>query len=430
MQPTIEPKAIFLGFCERANSVTLGNTHLQKTNIVGLVQIVLSYIFPYRLDGWSMILAISKSQLGNPFVLQITNDSEKVIWNVNMDFKEGQEGSELQFQKGSVAISPLLPTEGWMPFIIQLKGLGLVIDNPGNYTVQLLSQEFSQNIGSFAVTPVDPPPLTTERINAIKSDPNAMKSLFSTILCKKCSSQIRSYAALEKTPKIEEEGWVWYEDLPATFSCQCGQTTADLGYIRRNLYGFLGQPKVGESALNFTPMYEKSSLRETRSKFERLLRTNPSEESLQLFINENPILLHQFPANNIFSKPPILTEYKTDFGILSPQKELILIEIEKTTTRLMTKAGDPAADLTHALQQVRNWLHSFDTHKLAALAGMSIDPDQVSLIRGVVIAGREYGYDAKHLRILKATDWGRIILLTYDDLLFALDALIEKFEQL
>jgi len=74
MQPIIKPTVIFLGFCERANSVTQGNTYLQKTNILGLVQIVPSYIFPYRLDEWVMVLAISKSQLGNKFDLQITND--------------------------------------------------------------------------------------------------------------------------------------------------------------------------------------------------------------------------------------------------------------------------------------------------------------------------------------------------------------------
>ena len=35
MPPTIEPKFIFLGFCERANLVQQGNTHLQKTNFLG-----------------------------------------------------------------------------------------------------------------------------------------------------------------------------------------------------------------------------------------------------------------------------------------------------------------------------------------------------------------------------------------------------------
>jgi hypothetical protein len=48
----------------------------------------------------------------------------------------------------------------------------------------------------------------------------------------------------------------------------------------------------------------------------------------------------------------------------------------------------------------------------------------------VVIAGRDSGYDAEHLRKLKGRDWGKVSFLTYDDMLFSVDALIRKMEVL
>lgn len=42
---------------------------------------------------------------------------------------------------------------------------------------------------------------------------------------------------------------------------------------------------------------------------------------------------------------------------------------------------------------------------------------EVSSVRAAVIAGRDLGSDAEHLRRLKARDFGRVRLLTYDDVL-------------
>jgi hypothetical protein len=51
-----------------------------------------------------------------------------------------------------------------------------------------------------------------------------------------------------------------------------------------------------------------------------LLNSNPPEEKLQKFIEQNPILLHQFPANKLFSKPPILTFSTLTSPLLRPKK--------------------------------------------------------------------------------------------------------------
>src|SRR5690606_37536672 len=144
------------------------------------------------------------------------------------------------------------------------------------------------------------------------------------------------------------------------------------------------------------------------TEFGKLIDKNPAEEVLQKFIEKNPVILHQFPADQLFFKPSILTKFKADFAIVTPQKELILVEIEKAGTRLLRKNGDHHSDLTHALGQIHSWLHEADEHRLALLDALEIPRDMVSKIRGVVIAGRDLGNDAAHLRRLKGADLGRV----------------------
>lgn len=139
-------------------------------------------------------------------------------------------------------------------------------------------------------------------------------------------------------------------------------------------------------------------------------------------------MLHQFPAEKLFYKPQILTHFKADFAVLTSQKELILIEIENTQTRLLKKDGDAAAPLSHSIDQVRNWLHVLDEHRRAATESLGID--RISSVRGVVIAGRDAHYNSEHLRRLKGFDLGRITILTFDDLAFNLCALAERIGKL
>ena len=177
-------------------------------------------------------------------------------------------------------------------------------------------------------------------------------------------------------------------------------------------------------------MYEKSAIENIKSNFSKLIRGKYQEEKIQKYFEENTILLHQFPADQIFFKPRILTFFIADFAIITPQKELILIEIEKTDIRLLKKDGGIAAPLNHAFDQVRDWLHIIDEHKLAFLDSLEINKDCVSTVKGVIIAGSDEGYDAKKLRRLKSIDFGRIVFLTYDDILFSLNALLKSLSSL
>jgi hypothetical protein len=116
--------------------------------------------------------------------------------------------------------------------------------------------------------------------------------------------------------------------------------------------------------------------------------------------------------------------------VLTPAKELVLIELEKASTPLLKQDGGKAAELTHALDQAASWLQVVDDHRLAFLDGINLSKDQVGHITAVVIAGRDANYNQDHLRRLKAGNANRIKILTYDDLLHSLDALCRRFSKL
>lgn len=171
-------------------------------------------------------------------------------------------------------------------------------------------------------------------------------------------------------------------------------------------------------------LYREGVLKPCQAEFETLLNSEPDEETIQDFIEENRVLLLQFAPQMIFWKSPILTKYKTDITIHNNKRELILIELEKPSTRLLTKKSGVAAPLQHAIDQVSDWLQTVDDHKAAALECIGLKLENVTSVRGVVIAGRDDPYPATHIRKLKARDFGRISFFTYDDLLRNLAALM------
>ena len=155
-------------------------------------------------------------------------------------------------------------------------------------------------------------------------------------------------------------------------------------------------------------------------------------EKIQKFLENNPILLHQFSAGiagGIIFKPKFSNKFIGDFAITTSHDELVLIELEPLIN-LMTKNGRASAHLTHAFGQVNDWLQRVEDHKITTLTDLGINPDQIGKIRGVVIAGRSSGYDKKKLTALKRNDTGRISLLTYDDILSSMDTLIISMERL
>lgn len=165
---------------------------------------------------------------------------------------------------------------------------------------------------------------------------------------------------------------------------------------------------------------KQERLRGVCGQFEALLNQDPPEGRIKQFVKDNQVVLHQFSPDRAIFEAPILTFYKADIAVLTSGKRVLLIEFETPQTRLLNKDGGVSAELQHALDQVRNWLHVTQWHQVAVLKCLGLGPQDVTRIRGVVIAGRDCDYPEEHLQRLKGTSFGEIDLFTYDDLLRSL----------
>ncbi|MBD2721975.1 Shedu anti-phage system protein SduA domain-containing protein [Hymenobacter armeniacus] len=99
--------------------------------------------------------------------------------------------------------------------------------------------------------------------------------------------------------------------------------------------------------------------------FKRLIEENHSEQTYHEFIENNNFLLEPFSAN-IWSKPRFGENLVPDFLIRAIDNTYTVVEIEKPTQAIITKAGNLSAAATHAKRQAldfRSW--AIDNHLYA-----------------------------------------------------------------
>lgn len=411
---------IFLGICEKAHKGLFGDH-----NLIGLTTNLFVYLVPTNLQGKFIVLAINSQEVTGRYDFSICDKNGTVRGTFNISFETCIDNTRFLDDMNLI----IKKYHGWDIFFVPID-YELLVLSPGDFSIRMNSPR-EELLGSFSLLLAEAPPLTDERIAAIKSDPNCVSTVKAVLMCKECSSQLQVYCALDRhTYNIKDH--IWYEDLPDYFECSCKKTSFDLRSIKRNFHVYLGQNTTNtDASVQFHCLYDKNSLVKLRENYLRLLFSQPTEEMVHQFILKNPMLLQQFSAVRIISKPPILAKFKADFALVTSNRELVLIEIEKTSTKLMRQNGHRHAELTHAFEQVNDWLQVILEYKSAVLSQLGIKSEDINNIRGVVIAGLENSYDMAKIRRLKMNVNDRnIAFYTYTDLLFALDSLIEKFARL
>ena len=149
-------------------------------------------------------------------------------------------------------------------------------------------------------------------------------------------------------------------------------------------------------------------------RFEDLLEQTTREEELQAFLAENPVVLSP-AAQNIYPKHKLGKEHVCDFVIERAEADYVLVEIEAASRRLFTKKGDPFHELSHAQQQVEDWLEwvSHNTsYAEQSLPGISDPEAWVVIGRDKMLTGSQ---KVKLRRRNKALH--HITIMTYDQLL-------------
>ncbi len=415
------PPIAFLGVSGRAARVRDPSTGLGILNALGIRSVIASPIYPMALNGWKYLFAIHDPRPEDQFDVVIRDSEGNQVGSTHVALFGASPGTRHETEPGERREYLPLAAGGWVLDVGSAEQAGFLVSGPGTYEFRVRDGATELPIGWLHFHLGEPLPLTLERIAAIKSDPDAAKLVRVELKCSKCHDKISTYTGFERSAAVEAGGHVWYQNLPDDFRCRCGHFSVDLKITRRNLFALLGTSTSLGEFNSPVRLYDHGSIQTIERDLAELLDSETREEDIQTFFEKHPLALHICsPAERLFSKAPILTNYFCDFAILTPSRELVLVELEKATTKLMTRRGGITSDLQHAFDQVQDWLRVADDHLLAFLDSLDIEKEQVALVRGIVIAGRDARYEDPHLRSLKGRDFGRVRLLTYDDVLASL----------
>lgn len=160
--------------------------------------------------------------------------------------------------------------------------------------------------------------------------------------------------------------------------------------------------------------------------FARILKTAEKEPDLQYFFEAYPIMLIQFLGGGqgrwVIPKKALGSQYETDF-LLADRDSLgfhwTAVELEHPNNKAYKSNGDPTWEMTHAMQQIRNWRtwlrdnldYAQRSIERNGLGLSEINPD----LPGLIIIGRRNEESEKHR--LKRRDLGKesnIKIHTYD----------------
>ncbi len=381
--------------------------------------------YPLPVGGLNLVFAVYEPSGLDRWALRVTNEESGNHFTISAELQTFS-ASEDPPEPGAVNVAPLPAHNPWVLFGVPFPKDFAVVAKPTLLRVTCIQEDVELWTGGVRFLAYEPEPLSPERVAAIRTDPYAIKSAQFTLMCKVCESKITTYVSLDRS-SVPKDPATWYEDLPKEFRCGCGQTVIDMSYLRRGFHAVLGERFAAEGEeIATTRLYELSSLEVLLEAFRHLLSQSQGESRLQAFITSNPVLLHMLSPRKLIPKAPILSKYQTDFAVLTASGELVLVELESDTKRLLKKDGHQSADLTHAIGQVQDWLHEFRTHRLACLSDMRLKDEEVTRVRGLVVIGREADDERENLRRLKAGMSGDVSLLTYDDLSASLAQLIRE----
>jgi antiviral defense system Shedu protein SduA len=97
--------------------------------------------------------------------------------------------------------------------------------------------------------------------------------------------------------------------------------------------------------------------------FRSLLDSNAPEARVHEFLAEHTYFFNGFVrlygSSPVYSKVKLGIEHEVDFAFFdsgSSGPEWYFVEIETPTHKLFKKSGDPTAALTHATEQIRDWM--------------------------------------------------------------------------
>lgn len=224
------PRLAFLGFCERAETVTEGNVVFWKQNLLGVSLSRAFYVFPANLRGMSIAMAVYQPKAGDSFKLVFRGTQGQTSFDLVMQIASAvRSDTEADSKVTETRITTGVVDPGWV-FLANQINSDIVVNSAGTYEVFLASENEEQYLGLVTMAHVPVAPYTPEEITALKSDPLATKFVRMDLKCNSCHEGVKAYAGVERSPLLESQGFQWNLDIKEDeFVCSCGKGRISLG---------------------------------------------------------------------------------------------------------------------------------------------------------------------------------------------------------
>lgn len=397
---------IFLGICRRAAQREFA------WDFLGLSNIVYSVIYPTRLAGLFLVFALQTQHFhefgGMEGRLTLTDkgNPENKAWS-NFSLTSGEKGADLVTERTSIMRVPPQMAEGRATaeyrVLPAVTGLAeptgvylfafpvpqLFLWRPAIVNVELQMGDFNWSLGVLYCQYQLPQPLNPEESRAIAARPDAHRAVVMYVECKQCGDRIDLCALLEPDSELPS-GHIEIGQAPDRWRCTCGTHDVDLRYAKGGLHDLLRRHDVQpgpDPITGFLPLYEADRAAALIVDYETLIRGLPREEAVQKFLETNHIFWAFLSPILILHKPPILTKKKADFGILTRSGDLVLVELEKPSTKLVNKDDSVSAQILKGANQIRDWESVVQKYRIALLDELGLSDMNVHRIRYVLVGG-------------------------------------------
>lgn len=291
-QRVLVPPIAFLGICDRARYDRGNPPALSRIDILGLRNVVLPYIYPFDLSGLYLAFAVYGIQLQTlgPVVLRDRKGNQVFRMEIKTSGTVISNGTPPQTDtKDQGFFVPVQDVPAWSVFLSPMKGV--LLTEPQIIDAFLSQGDRDLPLGVLSFGLAQSPPLTPDRVAAIKSDPGALKAARLVLACKYCDSKLKVYTALERSHSAGKDA-IWYQDIPDSFDCSCGKTHMSLAILRSNMHALLGETNVTTENLSYSTLYEHRAIDQLSEDLLRLVNRDPGEEEVQQFLSQNSIVFH------------------------------------------------------------------------------------------------------------------------------------------
>lgn len=387
-------------------------------------------LYPQKPSNHVLLLALRRGQLGEGFRISVLSlvDTEQCGWiDVNVQ-ASGVAGEEIASNPGTIISDPVefrddVPLRGikfWgcrdsSHALVALPLPPILLSRPGEVRVQWEQAGNSADLGRLTFGFYSEAELSEEERRAISAQPGSPRIYKWQFECSHCHDKIVYFASLWPRDRPQEitQDIVYIDDMPDMWTCKCSRTCLDTSWSKKAVpFLFRNHAVARREAINVSTLFHAPApLVVARALGERLDRAE-REEDLQRFLQENHLAWHFLSPLKIIHKPRILTTAVADFGIVTTNRTLYLVEIEPADAVIQKRSGGQHSDVQKAIDQIAVWREKISNHRSAVLEGINLKSEDIRHIRYLIVAGR--GKDAGatiRSSLREDTDF-----LTYDEL--------------